>query len=176
MTKCNVRSLLRDRTSALHRQAENALESKAPIESRQGLSKFLGCMLMVHTRFRTEYDRAAELAGLQTQSGLLIKALQDDLNISSDATIQTSICDDHFSLGVGYVLEGSALGASMLKKRLTALDIEHPCYLTHVTTTSKTRWPKYVKYIDTCEETDPVVAGALLTFEYIIAHAERPDD
>lgn len=176
MSKANVRSLLKEQTSALHHKAESALESKARIESAHGLSNFLKCMLRAHSHFRTNCDRASELAGLEKQSKRLIYALQSDLNVSVEIPKDTQANDDCFSLGVGYVFEGSALGASILRKRLTTSGLAHPNYLCVVTETSKIRWPQFIKYIDTCENTDTVVLGAQQAFEFIIEHAEQPHE
>ncbi len=172
LIKYSVRSLLKDNTSVLHQQAEDALESNSPIETSQGLAKFLNCMLQAHLQFWAECDRASQIAGLDAQSEKLIMALRNDLNIQHDDNLNPHVCNEHFSLGVGYVFEGSALGANIIRKRLLATNLRNPTYLNLVTSTAKVRWPRYVKQLDTYSDADRILSGAVVAFRYIIAQAE----
>lgn len=156
----------------LHQRAEEALESIAPLESEVGLSHFLKCMLHAHERFDTECDCASALAGLEPRSKKLIAALNSDLQIQNDTVVTLQSDDDQFSLGVGYVFEGSALGANIIMKRLASVDQDIPSYLTLLTSTAKSRWPNYIKTLEQCKNEKCVLEGAVMAFEYIITQAE----
>lgn len=170
--KSVVRTFLKEKTSTLHQQAEEALQARGQIETQSGLSHFLNGMLKAQSQFRMEYDHACVLAGLQAQSDKLIHALGTDLGLEQEPVAQAHALDDHFCLGVGYVFEGSALGASVLKKRLIRSNNVCPRYLRILTDTAHSRWPQYVETLDNYREKKPILAGAEAVFNFIIVQAE----
>jgi len=168
-----VRAFLKDHTAALHGTAEMAFEARAPVETQDGLVFFLNCMLNSHLQFNAEYDRASKLAGLKPQSAPLIDALRADLpnRVSPRQTIPSNC--DLFNLGVGYVFEGSAMGANVLKKRIAKSNLKTPRYLLLLTESARMRWPHYVRKLDSCSESEKILAGAEVAFKYIIAQARN---
>jgi len=168
----SVRTLLKDGTEALHARAEAAFDANAPIESQAGLSHFLECMLSAHMNFYADCDRASYLAGLSPRSKPLVDALLNDLSWHDHSPPIQSPSNDSFSLGVGYVFEGSALGASILKKRIISSNLSTPDYLSILTASAKSRWPRYITKLNSCSEDSHILSGAVAAFEYIIAQAE----
>lgn len=159
-------------TSSLHERAETAFESNRPIDSQEGLSHFLSCMLGAHLRFFYECDTASKNAGLNPRSRSLIQALFNDLE-NSTTTIPPPIHRSRqFCAGVGYVFEGSALGANVILKRLNKSNIAAPNYLTQIATGTKHRWPLFLANLDTCSHKEDVLAGATTAFRFIIKEAE----
>lgn len=171
-----IRTFLKDRTATLHARSEESFERKAPIETPEGLRHFLGCMLEAHLKFRGAFDRSAELAGLPPKSDTLIAALLSDTGRGRDAEEKASSVpsDDAACLGVGYVFEGSALGAGILRKRLKRAGIATPEYLELMADTTKSRWPRYVEALDTCAfQGDAVLKGAEMTFNFIVTESDN---
>ena len=159
-------------TSPLHGRAEAAFESNCPVDSEAGLSQFLKCMLLAHLRFFHECDKASENAGLFPRSVELTQALSSDLN-SSKLRIPPAIsCNTHFCTGVGYVFEGSALGATVILKRLQQSNIVIPKYLAQLAADVKPRWPLFLASLDSCAHKDNALLGATTAFKYIIKEAE----
>jgi heme oxygenase len=166
--------LLQENTSALHAEAEISLERRARIETPVGLSHFLECMLQTHLRFHDELDVAAHHAGITTRSAILIDALAADLNRVPDRPPYAKEADDGFSLGVGYVMEGSALGAGILRKRLLRAGMPVPAYLSLLTRDAKERWPYFVETLDKrADSHESALAGANSAFAFIIEQSEQ---
>jgi len=171
----SVRQILKKGTKRLHRQAEYALESKASMQTTEGLSHFLYCMLAAQRRFCVDHDYSSELAAIEPMSGELILALEGDPLLSEQRRFmgQSSVkSNTAFSLGVGYVFEGSAIGAAVLKKRLQKTSISTPQYLTLLSMHSCNRWPRYLETLDSCSDEMTALAGAVTVFEFIINQAE----
>ena len=172
--KESVRELLKTQTAALHSRAELSLERPAKIETQQGLGHFLACMMSTHLRFHSELDRAAREAGIEARSETLINALAADLGCAPNRTSRVSLSDCAYCLGVGYVIEGSALGAGILRKRLARTELGVPRYLSLLTEDAKYRWPRYIEALETgINKKQSVLVGAKSTFEFIIDQAEQ---
>jgi len=127
---------------------------------------------MAHVQFRAHYDHASKLTGLHAQSDRLISALKDDLQAPTITLLNTNASDDQFCLGVGYVFEGSALGANIIQKRRSNAGLRKSAYLNFVTASASLRWPRFIGKLDSYQEADNILLGAVSAFESIIAHAE----
>jgi len=183
-----LRSILKENTAALHTSAERAMASEGNIETPDGLGHFLQCMYRVHARFNHELDHASWLVGLPLTAGQLFGALERDLlsqDIDGAFISGTQLSASALSrskshcLGVGYVFEGSALGANVLAKRLKYSNAKVPEYLTMVSKNAKSRWPHYLQYLNcnTIEcDTQVALSGAIGVFESIIAEAKKQSE
>lgn len=129
-------------------------------------------MLAAHTRFRAECDLASQCAGLPSRSDNLIHSLIEDLAYQPCEQRPVAECDKDFSMGVGYVFEGSAVGASILIKRLAKSGLNCPSYLTQLATPLSKRWLPYTQQLEGIENTGAALAGASAAFEFIIDRAE----
>lgn len=164
---------LKDQTSALHNQAEHALQSKGTIETKTGLRHFLHCMLESQIQFHHEHDQASKLAGLECQSSELIRALEKDLGREASTLPTNNIGDDNTCLGVGYVFEGSALGAKIIQKRLSASGLDCPEYLHSINASDHSRWPRFLSTLNGCTAHKELLLGAETAFNYIISQGEQ---
>lgn len=134
---------------------------------------FLQCMLDAQVHFHAEHDQASTLAGLECESYRLICALENDLDLARSPLPQNSNKGDSFSLGVGYVFEGSALGAKIIQKRLTESGLGCPEYLSSITAGDTSRWPRFLSTLNACTAQEEMLTGAKTAFNYIIAQGEK---
>jgi len=70
---------------------------------------------------------------------------------------------DAYSLGAAYVFEGSAMGAAILKKKIDVAGLPLPRYLSLLTQSSASRWPRFAKTLDVHMETTQQYLGIAAT-------------
>lgn len=197
----SIRAVLKSETAASHARAESAFESGFGLAEPRGIRRFLHCMLSAHRRFAPECNRALQIVGLDDRSVALIDALERSCaceeegvlvaNVESVAGLSecssvqtfagrvhdkraaadTSPVNDDFSLGVAYVFEGSAMGAAILEKRIQASGLSVPLYLKLMTCSASTRWPRFVRSMESRSDTAQLLAGAEAVFEHLIQEA-----
>jgi len=146
----NVRAAVKAATAELHAEAERDMASFADLSTTVGYRKFAQVMFTVLARFEAAADHGAALAGIEPRSAGLLRALQADIQ-KVDALdvrpIESLDADSPASaLGVAYAIEGSALGAAVLRRRLGP-DVTAR-YLDALVTQRHDRWPKLTAELD----------------------------
>lgn len=161
---------LKSETAKLHRLVEDRLRQRGAIGSEGGYRVYLGAMLKLHAAHAAALDRSSVLAQLTPHAAELTQALREDL-ASIGESHPKSVAPapqprgDAACLGIGYVFEGSALGASHILKTLGP-DAERPrSYLRRLASGSAARWPRYKEFLDAhAGDARPVVAAAAGVF------------
>lgn len=137
----NIRFRLRSETFHAHEELERTFDEMQFFTSLSGYKKWLKIMLKMHSKFAPLYDRGCYLTGLAPISDELLLCLKSDLGPSKvDYTLPSERVDDPESIGVVYVVEGSSLGAKILRKRLDKSPKFSQNYLTRLTKDSRERW------------------------------------
>jgi len=138
--------VLRAETADDHARVDALVGQAASVADPDGARRFFTVMHAVVAAYRTALDRASVLAGLEPRSALLLDALRFDLAElgAEPPSIPGAIdqADDAAALGVGYVLEGSALGASVLREQAKAASMPLG-YLSILDDNRPTRWPAF---------------------------------
>jgi len=133
----------------VHEELERAFDKFQFFESEAGYKSWLTIMLRMHTRFAPLYDRGCNLMGLAPISSELLFCLKSDLgqdDVKYDpprARAKDSEC-----VGVVYVIEGSALGAKILRKRIDQNRSFSQNYLTRLTKDSRERWGRLTNELE----------------------------
>ena len=180
--KSDLRTALRAATAPSHKHLDSMLAEVGPFASRENYARYLHATADLYTQFGAMLDRASDLIGLTRNSSTLAGNLADDLknlgaphadtlvsNVPADAEPH-AISDSHL-LGIGYTLEGSALGATQLVKQVRErLGADVPdAFLSSLAEGAKTRWPVLAEYLqqsttnsiaEACEEADRVFQAA----------------
>lgn len=150
----SVRAALKAATQDHHDQAERDVAAHAPVETTRGYRKYLQCMRRLHHVYAPQMAHAAELAGMDDQTGQIIAAFSQDLNVGAaplDAGHRGPPLSDAAAWGVGYVLEGSALGAAVVRQRvLQAHGADAPlAALNLLDNTRAVRWRRFTTALNT---------------------------
>lgn len=160
--------MLRQATAEVHASAETQVDLRADIGSVDGYRRFIHVMHATTTRFARPLDHSSRLAGLEPRSEALIEALGQDLGATGVTECPTPTADygAAWAVGVGYTLEGSSLGATVLRRRVPP-DVS-TCYLDLLLSARRTRWVSYSRWLDNPEQSrlaaDEIVAGAVAVF------------
>ena len=117
MPKQSLRDVLNEATMELHQQLEALWTPSGGFASEATYKAFLSALLDVHIQMGRPSAEARDDKLAIEQEDDRISALRDDLNGSAhpSPTARTDIGSD-YAWGVGYVLNGSSLGASILLK------------------------------------------------------------
>lgn len=157
MEEPSVRQQLRRRTADAHQRVDELGDRVASVLSPAGYLTFLLSMHSVIARYDQELDRSSRLAGVEPRAAALLAALCEDL-IALGATGLPAVgpldadplpVNDAAAWGVGYALEGSALGAAVLLDRLRSVEVwsngDTPpsAYLSLLVAQRPTRWPTF---------------------------------
>ncbi|MEM6665593.1 MAG: biliverdin-producing heme oxygenase, partial [Pseudomonadota bacterium] len=114
-----VRQNLRQSTQILHDQVEALWISGERFSDRARYEEFLGALLTAHVTLGMGAARTRGAGEEITMERRRIAALRSDLGSRANQTEPPATIDRmgrSFAWGVGYVLNGSALGAKMILK------------------------------------------------------------
>ena len=154
------------------------MAASGPIVEPRGRTRFLTAMLGAHLAHAPMVDRASRLAGLPPRSEALVEALRASGVLPGP--LAPPIVDgthDAVCMGVGYVFEGSALGATQLARQLRAAGSTVPPYLARLAAEAGQRWPPFVRRLDDlADHTNIVCAAACNTFQWLVDHLGNLDD
>lgn len=164
---------LRNGTRALHQRTEALLAMDESTITAQHYRRFLVVMGAAHERF------APGIASIEGAYGgdvdRLWTALKQDLD--TDHRMEKSIADASapplsvaHRWGHAYVLTGSSLGASVIRKRVSrCLPGSTPSrYLEHCAAGARRQWPSFLKALnDSCVNKTEALAGATDAFEFV---------
>ena len=172
-----LRALLRSETSAKHQELDVLVGAAHPFSSVDGYSVYLTAMDALYARFSAALDQVSLLAELPPNADAVRSCLASDLESAKDAASEfkpdtSPAAGSPFELGtcwgIGYTLEGSAMGASYMIQTVRS-NLPSQCtteFLQHLANDSTQRWPVFCKSLDeaTCDPTD-ALAGANLVFQ-----------
>ncbi len=178
-----LRKRLREATEAVHSSAEQQVDLRASIETPDGYCRFLSVMHTALSSFAEPLDHSSLLSGLAPRSATLVDALETDLaELAGERPAPRphrppSASSDLYSIGVGYTLEGSSVGAGVLRRRVTDDAPTH--YLDALLGERRDRWTHYSRWLDdqaTAVPTgiDPAIDGASDVFRCVIDAITAP--
>lgn len=179
-----LRQDLRARTAEAHRLTDDALRRDADVTTVKGYGLFLKIMSEAHATFCNSLDRSGRAAGLPIRATGLLRALACDLGAlehtsgaPADAALRLDPTDPAlrataFDVGVGYALEGSALGAEVLRRQVRSAQPAAPTrYLDALAGQRRQRWLQYCAWLNspaTAEyASDDVAIGAIRVFSSV---------
>ncbi len=174
----SCREFLRNETSDAHLATDTRLSSAADLADTAGYALFLQVMGLTLTRFGADLDSADRSAGLSARSAALVGHIDDDLDVCGAQFQKPKAAAGHtgchsFAAGVGYALEGSALGAEVLRRRV--LTGSRPGvstrYFDALRDNRRDRWRRYCIWLDGIDRTpegrNEAARGAADVFHYI---------
>jgi heme oxygenase len=168
-----IREALKSSTQELHTQVDAAMGLHAPLHQLDGYGRFLGCMQGVHDAFGELSDRCSEAAGIEAQSGELRRLLRSDLaalGVAADSSTG-QVAAGLSPWGIGYALEGSALGSTHLVKAVKAShdDAAPVQFLTASARGARERWPIFLGALGNAEvDVDNACQSARAVFDFIL--------
>lgn len=175
-----LRAYLRSASSPLHGELDQMVGGIDPFSSHESYRLYLQSMDALYARFESSLDRASTLASLGVNCAAIRSCIAKDLSSTQDeghvaekvAAAEPGVAwSDAGCWGVGYTLEGSAMGASFMVRSVKA-NLPQPCttaFLDHLATDAKLRWPAYCKALDQsdCSESE-ALEGARAVFQAAI--------
>lgn len=170
MPLSELRSALRDHTSASHARLDSAV---GLFSDREDYSSYL------RDTYRFRCGLEERLAGFETWTvstlATSVRVDMEDLgSVPGDPVGFGGLgpTPSHL-LGAAYVAEGSALGARLLVSRAAQLGFDRTSGARHLDeqTGDRTRWPAFLVLLDTVDRQDyaDVLEGAEQTFAFALA-------
>lgn len=174
-----IREALKSSTQELHTEVDAAMGLHAPLHELDGYGRFLGCMQGVHDAFGDLSDRCSEAAGIEAQSGELRRLLRSDLAALGVAAERSTaqVAAELSPWGIGYALEGSALGSTHLVKAVKGShdDAAPVQFLTASARGARERWPIFLGALSAAEaDVDEACQSARAVFEFILRTLHSP--
>ncbi|MDQ8184454.1 hypothetical protein [Pelagicoccus sp. SDUM812002] len=176
-----VRGRLKSETISVHQEVEGALEKLSCFETPQGFAVYLRAMRDCHQRFSATEPHVAKRCGFQPSSVEVVNAIVRDLKRleegthEAEAEVQLSASADE-AWGIQYALQGSAMGARMLKPRSVAFfaDGKPSEYLSILVDLGSERWSRFVKELGLANPNPALaIAGARTVFETVLSNLNR---
>lgn len=190
-----LRNLLREQTAESHQQLDDMVANMHVFDSERTYHAYLAGMYQLYAIYGDAVDHASQLAGLTPSVSSLMDAIASDCGTTkecmdakySSTNASSKLLEDAACWAVGYVLEGSAMGARYMVKSaekltnrisengeststdLRATDSENSTrYLKTLSADSYDRWPKFVEALNDaspdCDE-EAAVAAAKQVFD-----------
>lgn len=184
----SMRHFLRDETRLAHDRLDRVFAAGAALRDPRRYAAFLRTMLLARRRFARELDAASRAAGLPSRNASALAALEADLAalgadvaaFAADGAPAPAPAPERRTptsaarnFGVGYVFEGSALGARRLIGE--AAEQRRPrAYLALVSEDAGGRWRRFVTALDAAGTDRPATRdAALAAFDATRRLAER---
>lgn len=174
-----IRQRLKTETAPTHHRLDRLIGQQEPFSTVSGYGNFLINMRRLYVRYADSLNRVADLADLPTTAQRLIDAIDQDLQSIGLSPYDSpydspETLNDHSPLhtsidqcwGHAYVMEGSAMGASIMMKSASAkLPASASTHYLHLSGAhAKSRWPLFVKALQKMSDdvgchkmTDPVL-------------------
>lgn len=173
MAASERRFYLRARTQSIHERLDAAVGGFDTVEQYRRYLVGLG-------RFRAVLDGALQQviwpAGWSFRPTALAETLEmdaNDLNLSPSEGIDSEmdLSDDSALLGALYVLEGSTLGARVLRQRAAALGLDEAFGARHLAVMSKdiAQWQSFLLLLDEAQNFDVERAAASANAVFALA-------
>ncbi|MFK7769640.1 MAG: biliverdin-producing heme oxygenase [Mariniblastus sp.] len=172
----NIRYQLKTKTKAAHESLDLLVGQLEPFSSATRYSVFLSAMHQLYSIYGADVDWASQAAGLACSVSDLKSAIEFDLNgeLNSPASLD-SISDDSLresrQWAVGYVMEGSAMGARYMATQASSIRDDQGqqmgnTYLEKLAADSYQRWPKFVEALNDAQcDTAIAIESANAVFE-----------
>lgn len=165
-----MRAFLKSETAALHHKVEETLAAAAPLHTQHGYVQHLSIMLRFYHTLHIPNVTPNELPSRRACWVRCLNADLRELNVITDLPQETQrvILKTESCIGWAYVLEGSALGAQLLRQRVIKVHgASVPCrYFDFLADEHPGRWQSFLSLLET-SDTPPALAaaGARLAFE-----------
>ncbi len=174
----SCREFLRSETADVHLATDTRLSEACDIADQADYARFLEVMGSTLLRFGTDLDSANRSAGIVARSATLLRKIEHDIDScgvqhQGFGAVAGNVDCDAFSVGVGYALEGSALGAEVLRRRVlsNARPGVSTLYFNALLDKRRPRWQRYCHWLNTVdrthEERTEALRGATDVFRYI---------
>ncbi|WP_341367790.1 hypothetical protein [Yoonia sp. BS5-3] len=165
------RAVLKMSTRAAHEGAESRWFSDGRFASRDSYDHWLKALLKTHQTFGARAVTSTQLGHYQKIENARQTALCADLGCDDQATKRGDPPSDGWAWGVLYVLNGSALGASMLLKSNSIQDGWPTSYLRVMQGfASSGQLKSFFGQLDQADAaTSDMAAGAKAVFDYLAA-------
>ena len=193
-----LRQILRDQTAESHQRLDDIVADMHVFDSKRVYQAYLHGMYQLYAIYGAATDQASRLAGISPSVSSLMEAIASDcgetkpdldrkyseLDHSPESMNDASAC-----WAVGYVLEGSAMGARYMVKAAeklvkansetdkslsasqgSAISNIGVRYLTKLSTDSYDRWPKFIEALNSASE-DCDEASAVTTAQQVFVTA-----
>lgn len=154
---------MRAETRSAHEATDQAIDEVANVTTELGYAVFLNVMHQLTITVGPIVDHSSELAELGKRSAKLIECLELDLeNTVTAPRFPTSHTEEQrpnrgasAAAGAGYVIEGSSMGAAVLRRRLLS---ESPTastfYFDALLEGRMQRWTAFCQWLNTSQQTD----------------------
>ncbi len=167
------------------------MEVAADVAAADGYRRFLRVMHATLANFGAELDATARAADLAARSETLLGLIEVDLAATATPAVdpglgvvgpvRPNVADAPFGAGVAYALEGSSLGAEVLRRRATDAEAKRStAYFDTVLTGRRDRWHRYCTWLDNAVRTDEdrraAARGAKAVFTYVNGCLRQPLD
>ncbi|MEO0492325.1 MAG: hypothetical protein AAF081_02800 [Actinomycetota bacterium] len=141
-----VSEFLRTETRDRHAATEQAMARAADLTTDAGWNTYFGVMYAVTAEHADALDDAAMLADVPPRSERLLVALERDAAAAADLEPVVASSAEAIA-GIAYTLEGSALGAEVLRRRLPVG--RRSAYLDLLIDGRADRWRAIRRWLDT---------------------------
>lgn len=180
-----VRDELRSATRQVHQATDELIGQHANVGSPSGYPTFLSVMHHAFTHFGSECDRVSAAVPLPVRAQRLRACLESDLralgaSVASDGESKSSTQPApslSWAYGSAYALEGSALGAAVLRKAVRVDQQHATSYLDSLIGDRRVRWPTFTGALDALVmgpgDFDDMTRGALAVFEQVQSAARH---
>lgn len=173
-----MRDQLRSATHDLHQTTDDLIGTHADVGSVNGYPIFLAVMHDVISRFGADCDRVSVAINLPERAQSLQACLARDLNALDVPAADTAPAEGtrherslYWSYGCAYALEGSALGAAVLRKAVHVEQHHATSYLDLLVGDRRARWPAFTTCLDSLsigsQSIDEMIHGASAVFERV---------
>lgn len=159
---------LRARTGPAHARTELAVENAADLRTPEGRLFFFRLMRTATSFHAASLDAAAAHAGVEARTTALLRSLDADTGEPRPAAPAEPPRSLSQIAGIAYTLEGSSLGAAVLRRRIRPA---RSAYLDLLVTQRSRRWGAMCAWLDGLPHhlADDVVEAAYATFDHITA-------
>lgn len=170
---------LRSATQPHHSRTEAAFEALNVFADQDGYVIWLTSLRTMHHRFGAALDLVSREFGLPEIQETLIDLIEQDIRAAqANPPIFPKrphvIPDVNEAMGMAYAMEGSGMGAQILRKRAKSAGCRVPRYIAHLSEVSSERWPVFTRSLD---QRRPNMAqalfGATTVFQLLEANMKR---
>jgi heme oxygenase len=147
----SLRHFLRASTDEAHSRLDAMLDNLDLFARQSAYRVFLSAMEALYLTYGDSLDWAAGQAGLAPRSDELIASLRRDIGMgATQPRIAGGVASPAARWGIGYVLEGSALGAQLLLRRARRelTPGSSTDYLGTLAAEAQSRWPRFALALD----------------------------
>ena len=133
----------------------------------------------MHLRFGAALDLVSKELGLPEIQERLIDLIEQDLRAASarpSLLPKTPYIfpDADEAMGMAYAMEGSGMGAQILRKRAKDAGCRVPCYIAYLSEIAPRRWPVFTRSLDRRQpDISQAIIGSTAVFQHLEANLKR---